>query len=229
MSKDKNYWYNYDPETREYIDSSERLYAHDGQPLQPADSTTVEPLKNSTGLLKGEVNLWVESEDQWEQVEDKRGFVYDVNTKEAYYNTSIKSITAGYTDKKPKEFSEWSTEVNGGEWVEKKFLKLQHEMEKITEETLLEDSFGKVIKNVHESIDGAKLDCKELDVRRLKSGLELARMMQKEKMNIRTYDNKTILLEVDVVEKIIKFLGAQIVFRMENKWKRQDLLKEIYK
>lgn len=221
--------YNYDGTTKEFISATEGEIDFTGMLSMPANATKIMPLNRAGGLLSGYVNIFNEAEQEWSQIEDMRKEVYNKFDGVEYLNRFISAIPDSATLLVPYEDSKWDEEQYA--WVDDLDAMYLRESNKIKEDHGLQEAEGIILVGISEELDGIKMDCSYFSVRKLKAGLELSVMIDPNPdtiMKVRTFDNNTIRITNQEVEKIIKFLGIQVQKRLGEKWTKQDVLDTKY-
>ncbi len=96
-------YYNYNRETLEFISEGiADLDPLENKPLIPGNATTIDPKTPKAGFVK------IFKNDQWEEIEDFRGDVWDTTNKNKITYNKIGPLPENLTNQAPKEFDKWS-------------------------------------------------------------------------------------------------------------------------
>jgi hypothetical protein len=114
--------YHYSRDTQEYLSCEEaRKDPEYGQPLCPAHATFIKPQQP----IEGGVMIFKEERQEWIEVEDHRGEVWDKETKLNEQWRELGKLPPNLTRKVPQFKDEWDKEKNNWvgheEWIKRKY------------------------------------------------------------------------------------------------------------
>ncbi len=223
--------YNYDPITKEFTFSEEiQMYKHSREGIMEImsnNATKAQPKK----CKSSECNIWNTLRGRWDVITDMKGLCYLKETitdgltqkVQEIYNTNPKRLPPESTKVKPESNIKSPLFVeNLNKWIEDpEFLEdnIKEEIRKDFHELL---SKGKEVRGTSSNFDGTRMDSTLESVMKLKSGVDLAELLNQSEVKIRTYDNRTKVVTIGVARKIVKTLGSYVQLRLSDKWDKED-------
>jgi hypothetical protein len=124
--------YNYDRDTYEYKGYNEaRLDPEYKQPLCPGHATFIKPEQSKEG------HVMVFKDEDWVEVVDHRGPVYDIKNRGKGYWKELGPLPSGLTPKAPKLYDKWDEEKK--EWIGHDEYESSYEFKRMNEYPLILD------------------------------------------------------------------------------------------
>jgi len=214
--------YNYDEETKEFLGSEEAERDSLGKCLLPNNATYKKPKSRNEGLPIGYINIFDEVLVKWIQVEDHRQYVYEKNTGKRVYNKSIKYINSNYTLIQPSKYDIW--DYANDRWKQDEEAILADKKLEITRKYIEIELQGMEVLDPRDLTKKIKMDYNFASILKLSSALDLNNKLGRGSLLIRTFDNESINISNEDLEKIIKILGIKYQEMLANKWEEQDSL-----
>ena len=201
--------YNYHPDTSEYVSTEEAdMDPLDNIPMIPAHATTVVVITPATG------NVAVFDGTTWNDVEDHRGPVYDVNTRKQQEldHVDLGPLPSGLTSLVPGDFDSWT----GSAWVE------DLDLVRMDQKSIINLSHMDALSTGYVTTFTIKMDARYEDVIRLDGGVRLAESLSQTNLSIRDFDNVVHIEETTNVKTMVDEVGVHYQTVLNQKWTYDD-------
>jgi len=201
--------YNYHPDTSEYVSTEEAdMDPLDNIPMIPAHATTVAVITPATGFVA------VFDGTTWNDVEDHRGPVYDVNTraKQELDHFELGPLPADLTSLVPGEYDSWT----GSAWVE------DLDVIRLDQKSIINLSHMDALSTGYVTTSTIKMDAQYKDVIRLDGGVRLAESLSQATLSIRDFDNVVHNESTADVKIMVDEVGINYQTTLNQKWTYDD-------